>query len=156
MVKQLVLGAGIGWNKLPNQTLVDIIPAEGIDLVTDLNNDWPIKDNEYHSIIAIHLIEHINDLRHFMNEAHRVLTPGGTLYIETPIAGEDPDLEFADPTHIRCYRPHTFINYFSIEGIAKFGYTDKAWGNLHIEKKDSIMIIHCMPIKTELITNSIY
>lgn len=147
MIKQLVLGAGIGWNKQPNQTLVDILPVEGIDLVTDLNNEWPIPSNSYESIIAIHLIEHLSDLLNFMSEAHRVLKPGGTLYIETPIAGEDPDLEFADPTHVRCYRPHTFINYFTIEGIAKFGYTDKCWGSLHIEKRDSVMIIHLMPIK---------
>lgn len=147
MVSQLVLGAGIGWNKQPNQTLVDILPVEGIDVVTDLNKKWPFKDNSFDSIVAIHLIEHLKDLLHFMNEAHRVLRSGGTLYIETPIAGEDPDLEFDDPTHIRCYRPHTFINYFTIEGIAKFGYTDKCWGSLHIEKKDSIMVIHLMPIK---------
>lgn len=147
MVSQLVLGAGIGWNKQPNQTLVDILPVEGIDVVTDLNKKWPFKDNSFDSIVAIHLIEHLKDLLHFMSEAHRVLRSGGTLYIETPIAGEDPDLEFADPTHVRCYRPHTFINYFTIEGIAKFGYTDKCWGSLHIEKKDSIMVIHLMPIK---------
>lgn len=147
MIKQLVLGAGIGWNKQLNQTLVDILPVEGIDVVTDLNEPWPFEDNSFDSIVAIHLIEHLKDLLHFMSEAHRVLRSGGTLYIETPIAGEDPDLEFADPTHIRCYRPHTFINYMTIEGIAKFGYTDKCWGSLHIEKKDSIMIIHLMPIK---------
>lgn len=147
MVSQLVLGAGIGWNKQLNQTLVDILPVEGIDVVTDLNEPWPFEDNSFDSIVAIHLIEHLKDLLHFMNEAHRVLRSGGTLYIETPIAGEDPDLEFADPTHIRCYRPHTFINYMTIEGIAKFGYTDKCWGSLHIETRDSIMIIHLMPIK---------
>jgi predicted SAM-dependent methyltransferase len=147
MINQLVLGAGIDWPKQPNQTLVDILPVEGIDLVTDLNEPWPIPSNSYESIIAIHLIEHLKDLLHFMSEAHRVLKPGGTLYIETPIAGEDPDLEFADPTHVRCYRPHTFINYMTIEGIAKFGYTDKCWGSLHIEKRDSVMIIHLMPIK---------
>lgn len=147
MINQLVLGAGIGWNKQPNQTLVDILPIEGIDIVTDLNEPWPFEDNSFDSIIAIHLIEHLKDLLHFMGEAHRVLRSGGTLYIETPIAGEDPDLEYADPTHIRCYRPHTFINYMTIEGIAKFGYTDKSWGSLHIETKDSIMVIHLMPIK---------
>lgn len=145
--KQLVLGAGIAWEKEPNQTLVDIIPSYNIDVVTDLNEDWPFKDNTYDSIVAIHIIEHLKDLLHFMNEAHRVLKAGGTLYIETPIAGEEPDLEFADPTHIRCYRPHTFINYMTIEGIAKFKYTDKCWGNLHIEKRNGVMIIHTMPIK---------
>lgn len=146
--RELILGAGIGWNKVKDQELLDIRQFENIDHVWDLNiTPWPFKDNSIDSITAIHLIEHLDNLISFMDETHRILKPGGELYIETPIAGEDPDLEFADPTHIRCYRPHSFINYFTRSGIAKFGYTDKVWGSLHIEKKDSIMVIHLMPIK---------
>lgn len=145
---ELVLGAGIGWVKQPNQQLLDIRPFDGIDHVVDLNiTPWKFEDNSFDSIVAIHLIEHLDNLISFMDECHRILRPSGELYIETPIAGDDPDLEFADPTHIRCYRPHTFVNYFTGSGIAKFGYTDKCWGSLHIEKKDSIMVIHLMPIK---------
>jgi SAM-dependent methyltransferase len=135
-------------NKQPFETLCDIRAFEGIDVVHDLNEPpWPFKDNSFDSIVAIHLIEHLKDLIYFMEECHRIIKPGGTLYIETPNAGSDPDLEFADPTHIRCFRPHTFINYFTLEGIDKFGYTDKCWGNLHIEVKNNILIVHTMPIK---------
>ena len=145
---ELVLGAGIGWVKQPNQQLLDIRSFEGIDHVVDLNiTPWKFEDNSFDSIIAIHLIEHLDNLISFMDECHRILRPSGELYIETPIAGGDPDLEFADPTHIRCYRPHTFVNYFTGSGISKFGYTDKCWGSLHIEQKNSVMIIHLMPIK---------
>lgn len=147
-IKRLVLGAGIWWNKQGFETLCDIRPFDGIDVVHDLNETpWPFADNSFDSVVAIHLVEHLKDLISFMNEAHRIIKPGGSLYIETPNAGADPDLEYADPTHIRCYRPHTFINYFTLEGIDKFGYTDKCWGSLHIEAKNNILIVHTMPIK---------
>lgn len=146
--KKLILGAGQFWRKSIDTYQVDIIPFKNIDQVVDLNETpWPLPDNTFLHINASHLIEHLKDLKAFMNECHRILVPGGTLYIETPIAGEDPDLEFADPTHVRCYRPHTFINYMTIEGEGKFKYGFKCWGSLHIETKDSIMRIHAMPIK---------
>lgn len=39
----------------------------------------------------------------------------------------NPDLEWADPTHTRLFRPHSWLNYFTPEGIDKFGYTPYAW-----------------------------
>lgn len=145
--KTLILGCGPRWPKTDDNWRVDIL-GHNVDQVWDLNKTpWPWEDNTFLHANAIHLIEHLKDLKSFMNECHRVLMPGGTLYIETPLAGGDTDLEYADPTHIRCYRPHTFINYMTIEGEDKFKYGYKCWGNLHIETKDSVMRIHAMPIK---------
>lgn len=146
-IETLVLGAG-KHQRIEGARHHDIYPFEGINLVFDLNEKkWPIEDNSFDSIVATHVIEHVDDFIHFHNECHRILRIGGTLYLETPCAGLDLDLEFADPTHKRCYLPHSWINYMTIEGIAKFGYTDKCWGNLHIEIKDNSLIVHAMPIK---------
>jgi hypothetical protein len=97
--------------------------------------------------VAIHLVEHLNNLLDFMDESWRVLKKGGALYIETPEAGADLDLQFADPTHIRCYRKHTFINYFTLIEAPKFGYTDKYWAIMHIESKNNNLIVHLTPLK---------
>jgi predicted SAM-dependent methyltransferase len=146
--KKLILGCGQHWPKADDNWRVDIIYGPNVDETMDLNDaEWLFEDNTFLHINASHLVEHLRDLKSFMNECHRILMPGGTLYIETPIAGDDPDLEFADPTHVRCYRPHTFINYMTIEGEGKFKYGFKCWGRLHIETKYSIMRIHLMPIK---------
>ena len=146
-MQRLILGPGPRWTKEPNDTFYDIRQYRNIDVVHDLNDRWPFNDSMFIHVSAVHVVEHLNDLLHFMNEAHRVLKPGGSLYIETPLAGGDPDLEFADPTHKRCYRIHTFVNYFSPEGVDKFKYTDKAWNLFYLSVKDNCIFVHAYPIK---------
>jgi hypothetical protein len=84
-----------------------------------------------------------------MDESWRVLQPGGSLLIKTPLAGADPDLEWADPTHKRCYRIHTFVNYFSPEGVKSFGYTTKAWNFFHLNADQSVITVHAYPLKKD-------
>jgi len=144
---RLVLGSGKHWTKAEGDVFVDIKPFAGVDVVADLNQRFPFEDNSATFISAIHLVEHLDSLVHFMDECHRVLKAGCYLYIETPLAGADLDLEFADPTHKRCYRMHTFRNYFTLDGIEKFGYTDKAWNFFYTAIKDNCIIIECNPIK---------
>lgn len=154
-LQRLILGAGPRWPKVRDDqyhdTLVDIRefsnPGHEIDVVADLNEDFPFDDNSFDEISAIHLVEHLNSLIHFMNECHRVLRQGGKLYIETPLAGGDPDLEFADPTHIRCYRIHSFANYFLPAGVKAFGYTQRAWTFIHLSAEHSVLRVEGIPIK---------
>lgn len=148
MISRLILGAGKNTEKKPGDDFLDLRPFPGIDIVYDLNKlPWPIADDHYDSICAIHLVEHLDSLLDFMNECFRILKPGGSLYLETPLAGVNPDLEFADPTHKRCYRIHSFSNYFTIEGIDAFGYTDKGW-NFHVLRVQSdCIILHGYPLK---------
>ncbi len=145
----LILGSGKNWPKQEGDVFVDIRPFPGVDVVLDLNTPlWPFQDNSVDSISAIHLVEHLHDLVNFMNECWRILKPGCYLYIETPLAGADPDLEFSDPTHIRCYRLHTFRNYFAPSGIEKFGYTDRPWNFICTEILSGCIIkIEANPIK---------
>lgn len=150
MLKRLILGSGKFTPKYNDDqfqdTFLDIVKFENVDIVHDLNKTpWPVK--EFDEISAMHVVEHLNSLVSFMNECHRVLKPGGSLYLETPCAGMDLDLEFADPTHIRCYRPHSFINYFTLSGVSNFGYTDKAWSIFKIAVERNCIIFHGQPIK---------
>jgi SAM-dependent methyltransferase len=146
-MEKLILGCGKHHVKRKNEVTVDILKFPCVDIVTDLNLDWPFEDSSVDSIAAIHLVEHLDSLIHFMNESWRVLKPGGSLYLETPLAGGDIDLAWADPTHKRCYRIHTFVNYFSIEGIEQFGYTDKAWNFFHLNVINNCIIVHAYPLK---------
>jgi SAM-dependent methyltransferase len=73
---------------------------------------WP--DGSFDRITCMHVVEHLKDPAHLINEAFRLLSPGGSLYIETP-APHTVGLEsakgeargrvtvnfFDDPTHIR-------------------------------------------------------
>jgi len=145
---QLVVGCGPNWPKRPNDVFLDIRPFDGVDVIHNLDQcPWPFNENTFDEISAIHVVEHLQNLLDFMDECHRILKPGGALYIETPEAGANPDLQFADPTHVRCYRKHTFVNYFTRSEAPKFGYTDKHWSIWHLEAKDGNLIFHGQPIK---------
>lgn len=151
-MKVLVLGAG-KWQRIEGADHHDRIKFDGINRQFDLNMlAWPVDRDGYDQIIATHLIEHLESLVHFMEQCHRAITVNGELIIETPNAGVNPDLEFCDPTHIRCYRKGTFENYFTPEGIERFGYTGKAWRILELstfklEISDDTLRVKLSPIK---------
>ena len=157
MFRKLIVGCGKHYCKQDlNECTLDIIKFPNVDIVHDLNKTFPFKDNSFESIIAIHVVEHLTSLLHFMNESWRVLSKGGELYIETPLAGANTELEFADPTHIRCYTTYTFHNYFTLRGINDFGYTDKPWSIVTCHTQSAqplkytnhdILIFHGYPIK---------
>lgn len=134
-MSRLIVGCGVNYQKQPGDTTVDILESPNVDLVRDLNKSWLLPHDSYDEVIALHVVEHLNSLIHFMDEAWDVLKPGGTLYIETPLAGGNTELEWADPTHIRCFTTYSFFNYFTPHGIEQFGYTNKAWKILkcHVE-----------------------
>ena len=136
MIKTLVVGCGPKPHRRQNtheETMLDCRPFEGVDVVHDLNQTpWPFEDGQFDEVVALHVLEHLQDFLQFHNEAWRVLKVGGALYIETPLAGANPDLTHGDPTHIRCYRPHSWINYLTISEGPKFGYTDRFWGIAHM------------------------
>lgn len=148
----IVLGAGV-HQRIEGAEHQDVLNLEGIDHVFDLNDDrWPLLLDHYDVVIASHVVEHLNNLIHFMGRCYLILKPGGKVYIETPNAGVNPDLTHCDPTHVRCYRPYTFHNYFTKYGIEQFGYTHQPWDIINIrtvkyEIENDVIIAELTPIK---------
>lgn len=122
-----ILNLGCGNKPLEGADNHDIIPYRWANLVFDLNGHWPIAHDVYDKVQAHHVVEHLQSLINFMDQAWDIVKPNGVLEIETPNAGINFDLTHCDPSHVRCYRPHSFINYFTREGVAAFHYTEKAW-----------------------------
>jgi len=59
----------------------------GIDLVFDLmKTPWPIQSNTYASVVTFHCLEHIpiHEVLPVVQEAHRVMMPGGIFITEVP------------------------------------------------------------------------
>ena len=128
---------------------VDIKLFPNVGVQWDLNRaPWPWQDGEAVEIRAIHVLEHLNDFFAFFDECHRLLLPGGTLYIETPDAA-DLDLSFADPTHTMHLRKHSFINYLGFEGMRRWQLTNRVWSILHIVSNEHVIRGHFMPVPFE-------
>ena len=144
----LKLHLGCGSKILDGFVNVDILPSPGVNVQWDLNNrPWPWEDGSVIEIIAKDLVEHLEiTLIKFMDECHRVLTPGGTVYIKTPDAA-DIDLSFTDPTHRWHLRKHSFANYLSLQGVERFHYTELPWLWLELDTDNHYITCHAQPIK---------
>ncbi len=78
------------------------------DVVHDLNVlPWPWADNSIEQIMALDILEHVDDLDQVMDEMQRVIQPDGVLYIRGP----SPDFIWDDITHKRAFKLMSFDHY---------------------------------------------
>jgi SAM-dependent methyltransferase len=92
-------------------------------VICDLDRfPYPFRDNTFHEIRAVHVIEHVADVMRTMEEFHRLLRPGGTVYIATPHYTDFSS--FCDPTH-RWHLNSFSFRYFGDDN-AGFGYYSRA------------------------------
>lgn len=87
------------------------------DLIFDLDKSWQIESNSVGVIHAKDIFEHLKDPVHTMNEAYRVLAPGGWLFIDVP--STDGRGAFQDPTHVSFWNENSFW-YYTDKNYAKF------------------------------------
>jgi predicted SAM-dependent methyltransferase len=81
---QAILEVGGGDRPMfrPN---MDIRPGPTVDIVHDLNKPFPIEDASYDGIYSAYLIEHLSwrNVLGFIKEMHRVIRPGGVIFVVT-------------------------------------------------------------------------
>lgn len=97
--KLLDVGCGVGtWASIVSDKFG--FEATGIDINTeairkskeqkikalraDIESRWPLPDNSFSVVTMIQVIEHVVNPDHLLEEARRVLAPGGILLITTP------------------------------------------------------------------------
>ena len=101
---------------------VDIAPP--CDQIVDLADyilPWPWSDSSVDEIYAADIFEHLPDRIHTMNEAWRVLRPGGRLTIECPDAAKGCG-QWQDPQHVSAWTPN---------GLQYFADGSQAWQRFH-------------------------
>ncbi len=91
---------------------VDISPDVKPDVIADLNvYPWTwVEDNGVFQIHASHFIEHVHDIKAFMEECYRILVPMGTIHIIAPYYSSIRASQ--DYTHVRLISENTFL-YFN-------------------------------------------
>ncbi len=131
-MNEIILDLGCGNRKYANAIGIDRIPIPCVDIVSDLNNKLPVKDNSVDLIYSYHFLEHANDIVFIVEEIYRVAKPNAIIKIRVPyFMCFDA---FTDPTHRNFFTERAF-DYFSDE--IYFNYYSKA--KFKILKKNLII-----------------
>jgi SAM-dependent methyltransferase len=108
--KKPILDVGCGINKYPGSIGLDRNPRTRADVIANLDHfPFPFRDNSFREIRAVHVIEHVSDVIRTMEEFHRLLAPGGRVFIVTPHYTDFSS--FCDPTH-RWHLNSFSLRYF--------------------------------------------
>jgi len=123
------LDIGCGKNKKEGFIGVDQYAMEGVDVVLVIGKDvWPWDDDSVEEIHASHFLEHLtqDERVHFMNEAFRVLKPGGKATVITPHWASNR--AYGDVTHKWPAVSEMFFYYLKQEWRTQQApHTDKKW-----------------------------
>ncbi|MDX2151506.1 MAG: class I SAM-dependent methyltransferase [Bryobacteraceae bacterium] len=118
-----VLDVGCGVNKRPGAIGLDVNPRTKADVLCDLDRfPYPFRDASFDELHATHVIEHVADVVRTMEEFHRLVRPGGRIFITTPHYTDFSS--FCDPTH-RWHLNSFSFRYFGDDN-AGYGYYSKA------------------------------
>ncbi len=102
-----ILDIGCGRRKLVSKNPEDVVigldsyKLPGVDVVHDLKKPLPFKENEFDSVNASHVLEHMDDVGFVVREVWRVLKPNGIFKISCPHFSSY--LAYGDPTHKRFF-----------------------------------------------------
>lgn len=107
MSMTMKLSLGAGNLRMPGFTGWDLHPGAGVDRIVDLTvHPWPAARGGVEEIRAWHILEHLPDIEldRAMHEIHRILRPGGLLYVKVPYR----ERMLCNPFHFHAFDRHTF------------------------------------------------
>jgi len=126
---KIKLNLGSGKDYREGFINIDNSPYIKKDMTFDLDTyPYPFAGNSVDFVLAMAVIEHLKDMKAFMEEMHRILKQGGKLRFRVPLAFTHIDSK--DPTHKQHITPDTFGQFFH-EGsksiITQARFTGDIW-----------------------------
>jgi predicted SAM-dependent methyltransferase len=130
--KKIELGGGENpRRKRQGYINVDRIKHKLVDKVCDFEKDKiPFSSGSVEAIFCSHCLEHIENVRHFLNECYRVLCKGGRARFIVPYGLHSGSCK---PVHKQIITPSWFDFLRRDNAFRTYGF--KVWG---IEKIDEI------------------
>ena len=84
-MKKNKLVIGSAGKSEPDAITLDLDPKHKPDVVHDLQvAPFPFENDQFDSIVAHHVLEHLDDISTTMQELYRICKPSGTIHIEVP------------------------------------------------------------------------
>lgn len=141
-MEKLLIGVGAGYIPQDGIVGIDILPAFNPDIVCDIRKGIPLEDNRFDEINCEHVLEHVQlneDFIFVMKEIHRVLKPGGTVYIEVP--HKDSAAAYESIEHSRYFTENTFMNFYENPLAKEMGYPEFKLVNKNVGKRDGHLTV---------------
>lgn len=126
-----IINIGCGKTRIPGSIGVDRVEIPGyVDVVHDLNaTPYPFEDDSADEVHYYHVLEHLDNPVEKLEEIHRILKPGGILYMRVPHFSSNG--AFTDITH---KRPFSYYSFDVFEADAYHEWYSKAHFNI-LDKK---------------------
>jgi predicted SAM-dependent methyltransferase len=118
------LRLNLGCSDAHRKGWLNVDLCEPADVVADLSELWPWATSTVDEIAAWDIFEHLPSKLRTMNEAHRVLKPGGRLDLRVPTT--DGRGAFQDPTHVSFWTPNDL--FYWCENYAEWQRFHVAYG----------------------------
>ena len=118
----VIINLGCGKTRIPESIGVDCVSIAGtVDVVHDLNViPYPFQGDFADEIHCYHVLEHLDNHVAKMEEIHRILKPGGILYLRVPHFSSNG--AFTDITH---KRPFSYYSFDCFDGDDYHAYYSK-------------------------------
>lgn len=115
-MEKKILNLGCGKARIPESIGVDRVKIENyVDIVHNLDIiPYPFESNSADEVHFYHVLEHLHNPIEKLKEIHRILKPGGILYMRVPHFSSMG--AFTDLTHLRPF------GYFSFDSLEKNHY----------------------------------
>ena len=130
-LKSHILHIGCGNEKVFGSVGVDLNPESQADVIHDLNKfPYPFAANSFDRIIAINIIEHLDNVIHVMDEIYRIAKNGAKVSITSShFSSVD---SFTDPTHKHFITSNSFDYFIPGTSLYNYGYSKSYFLKSHL------------------------